>query len=517
MLEGHPIEFFLEGTRSRSGKQLTPKLGMLGSVVEPFLEGKLRDVHLIPITIDYEKALEASLHQSEMLGGAKVKESLGALLNGSLSMLQQTRVADFGMVSVQIGDPISLTSYLPSGVPREVSQLPQGGGPAPGGLGEAHRLTLVSRLAHELTKQLQQQSRSMPSHLLASLLLQHRHGISEKELVEQMCWLCEQIQCRGGYVEGFEGKSAQAVLQRAERLLGSLVMRRAAVLRPNIRAHDHFGNMIELGYYRNHLMHHFFQEAICSCALYGLYNQGARCHPPEVLKQGAFLWGLLHQEFVYDASDARPLETKLHLMLKHGTFALDEDATPREEVLLHSQNLVATSAVAKDLAVEEADHAAALVGTSGQWSGDWNEAQILKVTTSGEALYALLCSMLWPFIDGYYVAVMSLSALRSGRPIEHSALLNRAQALGDRLYQRNLLSSYEACSLELLKNAMELLQQREVITIQDGYVRLVATFSEDGCLEALSKRISMFQQRTENTNIHARALVVAELPMLASL
>jgi len=49
MLEGQPIEFFLEGTRSRSGKQLPPKLGMLGDVMEPYFEGRLREVHLVPV------------------------------------------------------------------------------------------------------------------------------------------------------------------------------------------------------------------------------------------------------------------------------------------------------------------------------------------------------------------------------------------------------------------------------------------------------------------------------------
>ena len=37
MEDGQNIEFFLEGTRSRTGKSLTPKTGMLSALVEPWL------------------------------------------------------------------------------------------------------------------------------------------------------------------------------------------------------------------------------------------------------------------------------------------------------------------------------------------------------------------------------------------------------------------------------------------------------------------------------------------------
>jgi glycerone phosphate O-acyltransferase/fatty acyl-CoA reductase len=70
------IEFFVEGTRSRSGKIMAPKFGMLGIVVDTVIENKIPDATIIPITINYEKVLEADTYPLELLGEDKVKESL---------------------------------------------------------------------------------------------------------------------------------------------------------------------------------------------------------------------------------------------------------------------------------------------------------------------------------------------------------------------------------------------------------------------------------------------------------
>jgi len=53
----HSVEFFIEGTRSRSGKQLAPKKGLLKSIVSNYFSGKVKDVVFVPVVIDYEKVI----------------------------------------------------------------------------------------------------------------------------------------------------------------------------------------------------------------------------------------------------------------------------------------------------------------------------------------------------------------------------------------------------------------------------------------------------------------------------
>ncbi len=105
--EGYTQEFFIEGGRSRSGKLLTPKLGMLSSIVGAFLRGVRRDLYLVPVSIQYSRVVEEQAYQHELEGGSKQKESLGALVRAR-SVLQQK----YGDVQVTFADPISLSDTL---------------------------------------------------------------------------------------------------------------------------------------------------------------------------------------------------------------------------------------------------------------------------------------------------------------------------------------------------------------------------------------------------------------------
>ena len=70
------IEFFIEGTRSRSGKMLHPKTGLLSIMTDSFYDRRVEDLQFVPIAINYEKTIEADLYSSELLGESKIKESL---------------------------------------------------------------------------------------------------------------------------------------------------------------------------------------------------------------------------------------------------------------------------------------------------------------------------------------------------------------------------------------------------------------------------------------------------------
>lgn len=59
---------------------LSPKFGMLSLVASNVAEGKVVDAHILPVTINYERVLEGNSFTYEMMGEAKVKESLSRLL-----------------------------------------------------------------------------------------------------------------------------------------------------------------------------------------------------------------------------------------------------------------------------------------------------------------------------------------------------------------------------------------------------------------------------------------------------
>jgi len=105
--EGYTQEFFIEGGRSRTGKILTPKLGMLSAIVNAFVDGVRRDLYLVPVSIQYGRVVEEDSYSLELRGAEKEKENLWALLKAR-TIFQRKH----GTVYVTFADPISLNEAL---------------------------------------------------------------------------------------------------------------------------------------------------------------------------------------------------------------------------------------------------------------------------------------------------------------------------------------------------------------------------------------------------------------------
>ena len=105
--EGYTQEFFIEGGRSRTGKILTPKLGMLSAIINTFIAGVRRDLYLVPVSIHYGRIVEEEAYSRELVGAEKEKESLWALLKARTVLRQK-----YGTVYVNFADPISMREVL---------------------------------------------------------------------------------------------------------------------------------------------------------------------------------------------------------------------------------------------------------------------------------------------------------------------------------------------------------------------------------------------------------------------
>lgn len=104
---GHALEYFIEGGRSRTGRLLPPKGGMLSMTVHAYLQNPRRQVVFVPVYFGYERLIEGRSFTSELAGGKKRKESVFGLLK-ALKTLKQ----DYGRVHVNVGDPIKLAPLL---------------------------------------------------------------------------------------------------------------------------------------------------------------------------------------------------------------------------------------------------------------------------------------------------------------------------------------------------------------------------------------------------------------------
>ncbi len=101
--EGYNLEQFIEGGRSRTGKLLMPKLGLLSIIINAHRKGACRDLVFVPVAIAYDKVLEEKSYLQELEGGDKQPETLRQVL-GARKFLKRR----YGKVYLTFASPFSL-------------------------------------------------------------------------------------------------------------------------------------------------------------------------------------------------------------------------------------------------------------------------------------------------------------------------------------------------------------------------------------------------------------------------
>src|SRR3990170_5652112 len=102
-----PLEWYLEGARSRSGKLREPKYGMLSYVADSWRRGSCEDVVLIPTSIAYDQIQDVGAHAAEQRGEAKEKESFSWMVKVIRSLRRR-----YGRIHLNFGDPVHLSEFL---------------------------------------------------------------------------------------------------------------------------------------------------------------------------------------------------------------------------------------------------------------------------------------------------------------------------------------------------------------------------------------------------------------------
>ena len=105
--EGFNIEFFIEGGRSRTGKMILPKMGLLSTLIKNFRDGACEDMIFVPIFIGYDRVLEESAYLNELEGGAKEPENLSQVFRARRFLKKR-----YGRVYVRFQEPILFSSLL---------------------------------------------------------------------------------------------------------------------------------------------------------------------------------------------------------------------------------------------------------------------------------------------------------------------------------------------------------------------------------------------------------------------
>ena len=272
---GHSVEYFVEGGRSRTGRLLPARLGLLQMTVEAHRRGLPRPIAIVPVYIGYEKVMEAASYVDELRGAGKKSETVGDVLRG-LRLARQF----YGTAQVRFAPPLELAEFMEAAVPGEENAPPSANAVA-GVLGGRILAAINARAMVNAT------------HLVAlATLSTPRQAIEEAALVAQIDLYRSLIRAApAGTEHEVEDAPAAEVVRRVERL-GLLT--RAEAGSGDVLRHDGFTSVL-MTWYRNNVLHVLAAPAFAACLV---VNRRRGIREADLLR-------LFHAVFPYLASELR--------------------------------------------------------------------------------------------------------------------------------------------------------------------------------------------------------------------
>jgi glycerol-3-phosphate O-acyltransferase len=405
MARGHSIEYFVEGGRSRTGRLLPPKTGMLSMTLRSYLRDPRRPVVFLPVYFGYERLVEGKTYVGELSGQPKEKESVIGMLR-TLPALRKK----FGTVHVSFGEPIRLEDVLQRHAPERVSGQPERSERPP------WLASAVDELATRIMTNINSAACATPINLLAmTLLAMPRQAMLENDLARQVelyASLLRQapyspyvwITAQDGASMIRHGERMQ-VLQRLKHPLGDVMKMTEET-------------SVLMTYFRNNVIHLLAMPSLLACAF--LNNRSMTAVDVQRLMRRIY-------PYVRDELFLRWSESELNDvvaevvddLVNHGLLEVSDDATT--------------------------------------WSRP-------PVGSSEAAQLSVLAQITVQIIERYYLVISVLLKAGSGR-VNQDALELQCQLMAQRMSLLHELNSPEFFDRTLFKNFIELLRARKVIDV----------------------------------------------------
>lgn len=277
--EGHPIEFFIEGGRSRNGKLVSPKTGFLSILLQAHAERYCNDMIFVPASIAYDRIIEEGSYIRELSGRPKQQESFGQVVRARRLLKRK-----YGKIYIGFGRPFSLNEYLTQRDPHS---------------SETHR-----DLALRLVQSINEVTPVTPLSLVATAILcNHRKGFHTSELVETVDMLLALLKRVGAPVTELLTDPSRVVHETLPHLISWKIVE---PLEGSDSNNDPFYCMeeekkLELEYYKNSIIHFFIAHALAAVSL--LTGREEKKNLEAILDDYVFLKHLFRNEFVFMESE----------------------------------------------------------------------------------------------------------------------------------------------------------------------------------------------------------------------
>jgi glycerol-3-phosphate O-acyltransferase len=407
MARGHSIEYFIEGGRSRTGRLMKPKAGMLSMTVRGYLREPMRPVVFVPVYFGYERIVEGSTYIGELSGQPKQKESV----LGLLKVLPALR-SRFGKVYVSFGEPLPLDPLITKHAPAW-DRTPSGSDDRPPWL-----KPLVNELATGIVTRINAAACVTPVNLIGLVLLAtERQSMGEADLVRQLELYASLLRQAPYSPRVWVTDQDGASMVRYAIAMGVV----------RLRAHE-LGNIVQMtersavhtSYFRNNSLHLLLMPSLLACAF--LNNAAVPTIDLQRLARRVYPY-VAEEYFLRWSEDDLPgvVDELLEDLLNHGLLTANEDRS-----VWHRPAAEAPEAV---------------------------QLSVLARATM-------------PIVERYYLAMSLLLKAGSGR-LSQDALERQCQLTAQRMSLLYQLDSPEFFDRALFGNFIDLLHSRGVLQLTD--------------------------------------------------
>ena len=393
------LEWYIEGGRSRSGKLLPPRFGLLASVVDAYRRGRSEDVYLIPVSIAYDQIQDVGDYVAEQRGAPKAPESFGWFVRFLRALRRRS-----GAIHIRFGEPLSLRAALgpadPAAEPRS----------------DEHDLEL-QKLAFEVSVRINRVTPVTATSLVTFALLSAAgRALTIEETVTLVSDLLDYVRRRGLPTTGrLDLDRADRVRQALEALIESgVVTCFAGGSEPVYLIGE--DQQLAAAYYRNTIIHFFVNGAIAELALLRAAEEDGR-------DRAADFWDEV---------------MRLRDLLKFEFFFADKETFRAE--------------LSAEIAFHDAEWERGLAD---------GRAAIAELIQRFRPYIGHL--VLRPFLDAYRVVADALVRLRPGDQLVESRFLTDCLNLGRQYGLQRRIHSAESVSKALFETALRLVRNRQLI------------------------------------------------------
>jgi glycerol-3-phosphate O-acyltransferase len=417
LADGFNIEFFIEGGRSRTGKLILPKLGLLSIILEAFEQGACEDLVIAPVYIGYDRVLEEKAYLSELEGGKKKPENFKQVIQARRFLKKR-----HGRIYIRFHEPMAVRELIERmGTPFDK-------------MTKAERRILYRNLGHRVINAINRVTVVTPHAVVAAVVL---------NIMRKRFTLADMMKVFDAYLAYLVNQKATLAdtlmldhRQAAIAVLDSYVQRKFVEL-VSLGGDGEDGDQVytpvegkrpNLEYYKNNCIGFFVPAAYAAIAI--LATDAFQFRAGDLRGSCTALRELFKNEFAYNVDHSVELDTRKSLKA-----FIDEAVLMPHPTLPDTYNL----------------------------------------TSSGFRKLKLFAGFLVPYLESYWIVLQHLKET-GGSELEVKDRLKKIEALGNRMYRKEEIDRKEALSKVNYKNGLEFFISRGATGPDGGQV--VESFSQ---------------------------------------